>query len=326
MLIPPSLSGSRLDTVSTVCFDEIPSRAVAAKLIQTGLLTLNGKNAKPSQKVKSTDTLEFDPTVLKVSTHLSGDPHPQSPQTPMDLPILFEDDHILVVDKPAGLVCHPGAGNHQTTLASLVLDHCGVTLPSLGSPDRAGLVHRLDKDTSGVMVIAKSQVALTGLAQDFSHHRHKREYEALTITHSHSPLPPRVETQHGRHPTQRVKFAVLAAPQGKRAAMNTSIATSYVNGKFAKIRCTLETGRTHQIRVQLSHFGFGILGDTLYNAFPNGKSPLHQKKIKPLATRQMLHARLLGFKHPHTHDYVEFFTEPPSDFKTLETLLESITC
>jgi 23S rRNA pseudouridine1911/1915/1917 synthase len=320
--VPLESVGLRLDVVLSRMAEFIPSRAFAQKLIDCGAVRVSGKSRRASWKLLAGDTIEIDVGALRPAPLI---PDPQK----IDLEIIFEDEDILVVNKPAGLVVHPGAGVPDGTLVNAVLAHTGATLPSLGDPLRAGLVHRLDRDTSGVMVVAKSQRALTEIAHQFAQHTQLRRYRALVFG---TPVPrmQNIETWHGRDPKNRLKFAVLPNGQGKIAKMRMQVDAVFAGGLASAVTCELYTGRTHQIRVQLSHLKHGLLGDIVYGqgALPSRSEadPLMRDKrlwakVCEMAGRQMLHAAVLGLTHPRTGESLVFQSSPPEDFLRLEEFL-----
>jgi 23S rRNA pseudouridine1911/1915/1917 synthase len=245
------------------------------------------------------------------------DTNPLAEEIPLS--IIFEDEHVLVIDKPPGLVVHPGAGVHNGTLVNAVLFHCGSTLPSLGNAGRAGIVHRLDRDTSGVMVVAKSQVALTGLSEQFAKHEQTRRYHALCFS-SLSDSSLTIESGYGRDPNHRTRFAMLNNGEGKRACTRVRTLKTFIEESLSLVECELETGRTHQIRVHLSAHKCPIVGDPVYGRTPQHfgtKFPKLHKYIQNFIERQMLHAVTLGFNHPATSKYMEFHSHYRNDMKEL---------
>lgn len=310
-LVTDSAAGSRLDVWLHAHCDFLPSRSFAANWIEAGHVVVGRKAAKPALKLRSGDRIR-----VKTLPETHGETSPQAENIP--LRILFEDEHIIVINKQPGLVVHPGAGVPSGTLVNAILWHCGRTLPSLGAASRAGIVHRLDRDTSGVMVVAKSQVALTHLSQSFASHAQNRVYQAICYGHPEFSEQT-VETGYGRNPRHRTQYAVLPLGQGKRACTRVSVIENLLGGLVSRIECRLETGRTHQIRVHLTHLGFPLVGDPVY-----GQQPLNLKKQDPQTaawlrnnvTRQLLHASLLGFNHPTTGQYLEFQTAPEADMET----------
>ncbi len=230
-----------------------------------------------------------------------------------DIPlvIVFEDEHLIVIDKPAGLVVHPAAGNLDGTLVNALLHHCRGQLSGIGGVARPGIVHRIDKDTSGLLVVAKSDAAHVGLAEQFADHSIERAYLAVTAGH---PAPPAgtIRGNIARSPTNRKKMALVGDGRGKHAV--TRYLTLERLNCAALVECRLETGRTHQLRVHLASIGHALLGDPVY-----GRSPA---KLRPLLTsldfrRQALHAAELGFIHPISKEHLRFVNELPADMKHL---------
>ena len=243
---------------------------------------------------------------------------------PQDLPltVLWEDADLIVVDKPAGMAAHPAPGTPDGTLVNALLHRCGATLSGVGGVLRPGIVHRLDKDTSGVMVAAKSDRAHAGLSALFAAHDIERRYLALTRG---APAPARgtVTTRIGRSPHDRQKMAVVRAG-GREAVTHYRLACSWGPGdkpQAARVLCELETGRTHQIRVHLAHLGAPCLGDPTYGSGAPGPRVREALAASGLA-RQALHAQVLGFIHPVTGERLRFETAPPPDMAGLETALD----
>ena len=235
-----------------------------------------------------------------------------------DIPlnIVFEDDHLLVVDKPAGLVVHPAAGHADGTLVNALLHHCRGKLSGIGGVERPGIVHRIDRDTSGLLVVAKSDVAHEGLAKLFAAHDIERRYFAIVAGR---PAPPAgvVRTQIGRSTTNRKKMAVLPDGKGKHAVTHYRVERNLNNA--ALVICQLETGRTHQVRVHMAHIGHALIGDSTY------ANRQKRYKIGPNQSdfdRQALHAAVLGFKHPVTGEFLRFQSEMPADMQLLLSQLE----
>ncbi len=310
----------RLDSfVSSKC-EHIPSRSFAQRLIQNLLVFVDEKVEKPSLKLKKGQIVKIDFSFLIENKLIQGEKIP--------LEIFYEDEHLIVLNKPSGMVVHPGAGVYHGTLVNAILAHCGsIQLPSLGEKHRAGIVHRLDKDTSGVMVVAKSQLALTRLSQQFASHKQVRHYLAVTygVPSSSEGL---IETWHGRDPKNRVKFSCLPDGQGKKAKLSYKIEEKLTENEFCLVRCELFTGRTHQIRVQMKTVSSGIVGDSLYSRIPEKLKKNNQlysflsKNIK----RQLLHACFLEFIHPHTQEKMSFISPLPNDFQSTLTYLRSPKC
>ena len=233
------------------------------------------------------------------------------------LRILFEDDHLIVLDKQAGLVTHPAPGNEDGTLVNALLAHCGETLPGIGGERRPGIVHRLDKDTSGVMVVAKTEAALASLSADFANRTLERSYLALVWG---SPAPPigRWDGAIGRDPRDRKRMAVVG--RGGKAAGTGYERVSGMGLAVSLLRCRLETGRTHQIRVHAATAGHPLVGDPVYlRRIPAAASlaPAAERAMLLDFPRQALHAAVLGFRHPATGESLRFETDPPADLRLL---------
>ena len=251
-------------------------------------------------------------------------PRPQA----IPLTVLFEDADLIVIDKPAGMAAHPAPGTPDGTLVNALLAHCGAGLSGIGGVARPGIVHRLDKDTSGVMVAAKSDRAHAGLSALFSSHDIERTYIALTRG-APSPATDRIQTRIGRSTGDRKKMAVLKAG-GREAITDYVVQAAFgqparVGGPplAARVACTLHTGRTHQIRVHLSSRGAPILGDATYGS-GSPSLPVRAAIAQAGLTRQALHAAVLGFVHPVTGESLRFETAPPADMLALEALLREL--
>lgn len=271
------------------------SRSALQSFIEAERVTLDGKPARAKDKPKAGARVVVRPL-----------PPPPSAAIPQDIPleILFEDAHLVVLMKPAGLVVHPAPGHPDGTLVNALRFHVEV---ADGDPERPGIVHRLDRDTSGVMVVAKTERAREGLIGLFSKHDIDREYVAIAQGVIAQPL--RIETLHGRDPHDRKKFTSKVR-EGKVAITHVQPLEKLAGATL--VRCTLETGRTHQIRMHLAEHGAPLLGDPVY-----GK-PSKDRAVRAVSDalgRQALHARLLGFKHPATGAALRFEAEPPADFQ-----------
>jgi 23S rRNA pseudouridine1911/1915/1917 synthase len=231
------------------------------------------------------------------------------------LDIVFEDDHLLVVDKPAGMVVHPAAGNFDGTLVNALLHHCAGRLSGIGGVARPGIVHRIDKDTSGLLVVAKTDVAHEGLAAQFARHSIDRRYQAVVAGR---PNPPegKVDAPLARSSANRQKMAIVADGRGKRAVTHYRLVRPLRDS--ALVECRLETGRTHQVRVHMSSIGHPLLGDPVYGRTRGG----HRELLKRLSfERQALHAAELGFIHPVTRAALSFKSAVPSDMQELLSAL-----
>ncbi len=231
------------------------------------------------------------------------------------LTIVYEDEELIVIDKPAGLVVHPAHGNPDGTLVNALLHHCEGRLSGIGGVARPGIVHRIDKDTSGLIVVAKTDQAHEGLAKQFFDHSIKRIYQCI-VNGIPAPAVGTVDAALARSPHDRKKIAVTNAAHGKRAV--THFRTILPLCSAALVECRLETGRTHQVRVHMAHIGHGLLGDPSY-----GRSNRHQALLKQLGFhRQALHAAHLGFIHPKSGQSVTFDSEMPNDMQELFTRLK----
>lgn len=289
--VPPERDGVRADLALSALSPL--SRSAAQRLIAVGRVRLRGAVARKNDRVHTGDTLSADIPELE----------PINAQ-PEDIPltILFEDADLLVIDKPPGLVVHPAPGHAAGTLVNALLHHCGDSLSGVGGARRPGIVHRIDKDTGGLLVAAKTDFAHTALSAALKEHKIERIYTCLahgcpkadTFT---------IDAPLGRHPVHRKKQAVLLGPgshHARRAVTHVTVLERYKG--YSRLRCRLETGRTHQIRVHLAHIGHPILGDKLYNRTASAK----------LADGQLLHAGELSFTHPRTGQKLHFTTPAPN--------------
>jgi 23S rRNA pseudouridine1911/1915/1917 synthase len=244
----------------------------------------------------------------------AADPAHNEPQD-IALPIVYEDEHLLVVDKPAGMVVHPAAGNRDGTMVNALLHHCGGSLSGIGGVARPGIVHRIDKDTSGLLVVAKHDLAHVGLARQFADHSIDRRYLAI-VSDVPRLLGGTVDAPLARSPHDRVKIAIM--PQGKGKHAVTHWKRLSVLNNAALVECRLETGRTHQIRVHLASIGHPLVGDPVYGRTRKE----HRQLLKDLAfERQALHATRLGFIHPVTKRRLSFDSVLPSDMQELFSAL-----
>lgn len=281
------------------------SRERVKALIADGKVEIDGKIAT-SASVK----------VQVNSSFLIHIPPPDNPQAvPQDIPItvVYEDEHLIVIDKPAGMVVHPAAGNHNGTLVNALLHHCAGRLSGIGGVARPGIVHRIDKDTSGLLVVAKSDRAHEGLAKQFADHSIERAYLAVCNGH---PVPAQgtIDERIGRSDANRKKMAVLPSDssRGKRAVTHYKVLQK-LDG-CSLIECRLETGRTHQVRVHLASIGHSLLGDPVYGSANAQIRPV----LKRLGfERQALHAAILGFVHPVSGNFLRFSSELPEDMQRL---------
>ena len=292
-------AGGRLDHALQQLLPDY-SRSKIQQWIQHGFVSLNDELCKPRQKVYSGDLVDLDvPEQARIS---------DQPQA-IEFGILHQDEDIFVVNKPANLVVHPAAGHQDGTLVNGLLAR-DLRLEQL---PRAGIVHRLDKDTTGVMVVARNLTAHSWLVEQLQQRLVKREYVALTqgvATAGRS-----IETGIGRHPQNRKKMAVLNG--GKAAITHFQVARKF--GHYSLVKLQLETGRTHQIRVHMAHINYPLLGDTAYGGrarIPAGVDDALRQVIQGFK-RQALHAERLSFEHPRSHEMVSFVAPPPDDFRRL---------
>ena len=297
-IVPSTAVAVRLDHFLTDLLPHL-SRSRVQALIKEGHILLDGKPAKPGEKLRAGQRITVEePAAIPVEG--------TAPEA-IPLSILFEDDDLVVLNKPAGMVVHPAVGNPNGTLVNALLHHC-TALSGIGGEQRPGIVHRLDKETSGTMVVAKNDTAHHGLSRQFAMRKVLKVYLALAAGHFAKKTGV-IETEIGRHPVHRKKMSVVEAGRGRpsKTAYRVLRETSGFKGanKASLVECTLHTGRTHQIRVHLKHLGHPLLGDPLYgrrDEFP----------------RQMLHSWRLGFAHPRTGEWMEFESPIPPDLSLPE--------
>ena len=299
--VPMEHGGLRLDQALVKLLPEY-SRSRLQDWIEQGLVTLNGKAASVKQKVWGGETVRVLPQI-----HPSEQPY-QAEDIPLD--IVYEDDAIIVINKHVGLVVHPGSGNWEGTLLNALLHHA----PQLAEVPRAGIVHRLDKDTSGLMVVAKTLTAQTALVRQMQARSVKREYLALVWGELDRNYT--INVPIGRHPTQRVKMATTES--GKEAVTHVSVEERFPYCTL--VRCRLETGRTHQIRVHMTHIGHPLVGDSVYQRGTQ-KCSAQLRELLNGFPRQALHATRLALDHPVTGERMQFDSPLPDD---MEELLERI--
>ena len=303
--IPESLDGARLDAAVASLSDL--SRAAAVRLIEEGSITLSGKAADKKTRVKAGDTVTL---VRNAPVEIEARPE----NIPLD--IVYEDDDIVVVNKKSGMVVHPAPGSESGTLVNALLYHCGATLSGINGALRPGIVHRIDKDTSGLLVVAKNDAAHRVLAAMLENHEIVREYHAL-VSGGFKEDNGKIDLPIGRHPVDRKRMAVLRTGEGHSRNAVTHYEVKERFGAVSYLRLWLETGRTHQIRVHMSHKGHALLGDTTYG----GGNTAFEKKHTALLSGQCLHAKRLTFRHPRTNEEMSFETPLPEDFEALLTIL-----
>jgi len=287
--VPKKHARMRIDRHLVTALPEL-SRSRIQQLIRSGSIRLNGSITRPHQIVRTGDQIELtNPPPEKIETRPEAIP----------LEILFEDDDLIVINKPAGMTVHPGAGHHEHTLVNALLHHCS-TLSGIGGKERPGIVHRLDKETSGCLVAAKNDIAHRELSKQFATRTVEKIYLALVAGKLRKQTGV-IEEKIGRHPVQRKRMSV-SSPRGREA--RTEYRVLRLNEQASLIECRLHSGRTHQIRVHLHHLGHPVLGDKIY-------APRFAKNFP----RQMLHAWKLGFRHPRTGEWKNFEAPLPDDFE-----------
>lgn len=291
IIIVPDIPSDRIDKIIPVLYTEL-SRSSAQQLIEDGLVLVNGLVCSKKTTVKCGDEIEItlpEPTVLSV----------EAENIPLD--IVYEDEHLLVVNKPKGMVVHPAVGNYTGTLVNALMYHCGDSLSGINGVIRPGIVHRIDKDTSGLLVVAKTDTAHRGLAEQIKEHSFTRIYNTVVVGNIKDDSGT-IDAPIGRHPKDRKKQAVTDK-NSKNAVTHYEVLERF-NG-FTFLKVTLETGRTHQIRVHMAYRGNPVAGDVVYG---------NPKKTYGLEG-QCLNASTIGFIHPVTGEYLEFTTELPEYFK-----------
>lgn len=291
LVVSPDQEGLRADVFVAESVDDL-TRSGVQKLLTEGNITVNGKKAGKSLRVKSGDILAiYIPAPLSVQTEAQDIP----------LSVVYEDDDLLVVDKPKGMVVHPAPGNPDGTLVNALLYHCGDSLSGINGEVRPGIVHRIDKDTSGLLVVAKNDFAHVELQKQIQAHSFTREYRAVV----HGRIKEdsgTINAPIGRNPKDRKKMAVTTQ-HSREAVTHFEVLERFRD--YTYIKCILETGRTHQIRVHMAYKGHPLAGDLVYGPSNTPKS----------LRGQCLHAGLIGFIHPRTGEYLEFRSELPETFQ-----------
>ncbi len=297
--VPDDRAGCRIDVLVSEESGSL-SRSAAARLIDNGAVSVNGRAVSKNYKCKGSDKISVtfpEPRLLEAK--------PQN--IPLD--IVYEDSDLLVVNKPKGMVVHPAAGNYEGTLVNALLYHCGKSLSGINGVLRPGIVHRIDKDTSGLLIVAKNDAAHTGLAEQISSHSFERAYECVVHGNVKEDRGT-VNRPIGRNPADRKKMAVTYK-NSKNAVTHYEVIERFDN--FTYMRCVLETGRTHQIRVHMAYIGHPVAGDEVYGP----------KKTQKGLNGQCLHARHIGFIHPKTGEHLEFDSDLPEYFTAFLTKLKS---
>lgn len=294
--VGPNDNGVRLDSFVVTREELGVTRSQAQRLIQSGSILVNGRGSKPGYRVKPGD-------LIRVAV---PDPEPWYLE-PEEIPVsvVYEDSDVIVIDKPRGMVVHPAAGHRKGTLANALMARCP-DIEGIGGSLRPGIVHRLDKDTTGLMVVAKTERAYYELTKQLKDRLMEREY--LALVHGHpAPERGRIDLPIGRHPVNRKKMAVVEG--GRKAVTNYEVIERFPSHSLVRVR--LETGRTHQIRVHMSHMGWPIVGDEVYG----------RRREAFSLEGQALHATKLRFRHPITGTLMEFESEPPEDMRRVLKLL-----
>lgn len=309
VIVEAAQAGGRLDRILADALPDL-SRSRLKSLILDGCVRIDeAATLNPAAKPAAGSIIEVD-------IPPPDDPLPQPEEMP--LIIVHEDEHLLVVDKPPGLVVHPGAGNQTGTLVNGLLAHCGSDFAGIGGVKRPGIVHRIDKDTSGLIVVAKDQATHVALVEAFAEHAIRRQYAAIVLG---TPYPPQgeIRTAIGRSSADRKKMAVVPDGRGKKAVTHYAVQRRW-GMAAALVYCRLETGRTHQIRVHLAHLGFPLVGDAVYTRWTQERRrafPTETLKTAQEFPRQALHAGWLGFRHPITGVDLDFESPLPGDFRAL---------
>ena len=297
--------GMRLDAF--VAMSAEISRSAAVKLIEAGEVTVDGRRVEKKHAVSAGECIEV---II---------PEPEEYEAVAEnipLDVIYEDDDIIVINKPSGMVVHPAPGNYTGTLVNALLYHCRDSLSGIGGVMRPGIVHRIDKDTSGLLVVAKCDFAHAALSKELSYHGIEREYHAL-VRGGFRSQSGTVNLPIVRHPKDRKKMSIAQPGEGREAITHYEVLSSF--GQVSYLKLNLETGRTHQIRVHMSHTGHPLLGDEVYG--PGSKTQF-EKKHPNLFDGQMLHARRLSLTHPRSGERMTFECELPDNFKRALKLLE----
>ena len=307
--VPDELVGERLDRFLTQSTDQ--TRSFITKLIENGAVSVNGKVESKNYKLSKRDEIEI------------RFPEPEADEAiPENIPldIIYEDNDIIVINKPSGMIVHPATGIYTGTLVNALLYHCKDSLSGIGGVVRPGIVHRIDKDTSGLLVVAKNDEAHLCLSEQLKTHEVSRVYHAIAIGNIKDDSGT-INKPIGRHPTDRKKMAIVTDPsrRSRDAITHFEVVERYQlpTGRFTYVQCKLETGRTHQIRVHLSSIGHPLVGDLVYG----GGNTKFEAETKALISGQCLHAKELELTHPRTGEHMRFESPLPENFeKILEKL------
>lgn len=295
--ITEELEDERVDKCLAVLIDSL-SRSYIQKIVKEGQVTVNGRPVKGSYRMKTEDLVSFYlPEAIE--------PDIRAENIPLD--ILYEDDDVVIVNKPKGMVVHPASGHYSGTLVNALMYHCGDRLSGINGVMRPGIVHRIDRDTTGSVIVCKNDISHRAIAEQLKNHSVNRRYRAICmgVLKDDDGV---IDAPIGRHPTERKKMAVNVS-SGKAAVTHYHVLARFE--KYTYIECVLETGRTHQIRVHMASIGHPLLGDEVYWG---GKCPFN-------LTGQTLHAMTLGFVHPSTGEYMEVAAPLPEYFEKLLRIL-----
>lgn len=328
MTVGDTAAGTRIDQWLSRQLGPAFSRNRVKTLVDCGDVILNGSATEPKKRLAAGDRVEW-------RVPEAEEARPQAQNIPLN--ILYEDEHLIVINKPAGLVVHPGAGNTDGTLVNALLHHCGTSLSGIGGVKRPGIVHRLDKETSGVMVVAKNDAAHKELSEAFADHGRsgelERSYRAI-VWGTPSRMAGTIDVPIGRANTDRTKRAAvsLGRADARHAVTHFKVIHQYglkpdATAFASMIECRLETGRTHQIRVHLSHIGHALIGDPVYGQGMRTKAnllPEPQRELVKAFPRQALHAAVLAFRHPASQSRLRFETPLPDDMADLASGLERL--
>ena len=302
-------AGERIDRFITNVTGQ--SRSLIAKLIESESVTVNGKLAQKNYKLRAGDVVEVEFPEPKADEAVAED-------IPLD--VVYEDKDIIVINKPKGMIVHPATGIYTGTLVNALLYHCGDSLSGIGGVIRPGIVHRIDKDTSGLLVVAKNDEAHLSLSEQLKTHDVSRVYHAIVIGNIKEDSGT-IDRPIGRHPSDRKRMAIITDParQAREAVTHFEVMERFQlpTGRFTYVKCKLETGRTHQIRVHMSSIGHPLIGDVVYG----GGNTKFEASCKDLISGQCLHARVLELTHPKTGEKMQFESSLPECF---EKLLEKL--
>ena len=298
-LFGPQEAGERMDSaVARLCGI---TRSAAQRLIDEDRVRVDGKPVKKNERAAEGQT---------VSVEIPAPVPAEAAAEDIPLCVVYEDDDVIVVNKPKGMVVHPAAGNETGTLVNALLHHCGDSLSGIGGVARPGIVHRIDKDTAGLLMVAKNDEAHVFLSEQIRDHSFLREYRAIAVGNFREDEGT-VDAPIARHPKDRKRMAVVHSETARRAVTHYEVLERFAG--FSYLCCRLETGRTHQIRVHLSSLGHPLLGDTVYGG---GKTDF-EKRLGSLLSGQCLFAAKLGFIHPRTREFMSFEAPLPADFDAI---------